>query len=87
MDALAAADIGLLGIAWMGTDPGHDPIDFAQRLIVKKKPVFIISDKDAVAAAVRIWSNFVGAFLINPYPFKDLAEMSAGERREYLKRV
>jgi len=86
MDALAAAAMGFLGIGWMGTDPGDEPIALARRLIIPNHPVYVVSDKDAVAAAVRIWSHFVGAFLINPYPFKDLASMPEHDRKDYFRR-
>lgn len=86
MDALAAADMGFLGIGWMGTDPGEEPVKFAHKLLVKDKPVYVVSDRDAVSAAVRIWSHFIGALLVNPYPYKDLAEMPKLERWDYLRR-
>lgn len=86
MDALAAAGVGYLGIGWMGTDPGNEPIELARRIVVPNQPVYVVSDKDAVAAGVRIWAHFIGAFLVNPYPFKDLAAMPKLERQELLRR-
>lgn len=86
MDALAAAGIGFLGIAWMGTSPGEEPLVLARKLIQPNRPIYIVSDRDAVAAATRIWSHFVGAYLINTYPFKDLAAMPKAERENWLRR-
>ena len=85
MDALAAAEVGYVGIGWMGTDPGQAPIDFARTLLVKDQPRYVVSDRDAISAAVRIWSQFVGAFLINPTPYKDLAAMPFEEREDFFR--
>ena len=85
MDALAAAEVGYMGIGWMGTDPGQLPIDFARTLLVKGQPRYVVSDRDAISAAVRIWSQFVGAFLINPTPYKDLAAMPFEEREDFFR--
>lgn len=84
MDALAAAGDGFQGIAWMGTDPGNDPIELARRLVVP--PIYVVADKDAVKAAVNIWQQFVGAFMVNAYPYKDLASVPKEERAAYLRR-
>ena len=84
MDALAAAEVGLLGIAWMGTTPGEEPILFAHRLLIEPKPVFVIQDRGATSEAVEIWKHFPGAFLLDPYPHKDLAEMSVDARSDLL---
>lgn len=81
-DALAAADVGFLGIAWMGMNPGDAPIAFAKQLL--REPVLVVADGDNLGAAVKIWKHFPGAYLVNPYPYKDLAEMPEDERRAML---
>lgn len=87
MDALAAAEAGFMGIGWMGTDPGDAPMVLAHRLRIKNRPTYVFSDKDAIPAAVRIWSNFIGSMLINAYPYKDLAAMPLEERLDYFSRT
>lgn len=84
MDALAAAGEGFVGIAWMGTSPGDEPIQFAHRLV--SPPVYVVADSDAVQAAVKIWQNFVGAFMVSVYPHKDLASVPKTERYNYFRR-
>lgn len=81
-DALAAAEVGLLGIAWMGTTPGEEPIMFAHRMVVEGKPIFVVQDRGATTEAVEIWKHFPGSFLLDPYPHKDLAAMPPDDRRE-----
>lgn len=83
-DALAAACVGCIGIGWMGTAPGEDPILFAQRLIANKGPVFVIQDRGATKEALAIWERFPGAFLVDPYPHKDLADVPEDDRRQLL---
>lgn len=83
-DALAAAAVGYLGIAWMGKAPGAGPIALALRLSVE--PIYVIADSDAIDAAVNVWCHFPGAFMVNPYPYKDLAEMDEQERKVFLGR-
>ena len=83
MDALAAAEVGYCGIAWMGTNPGLEPINFARGYIQKDRPVFVVPDTGALNAGVEIWKHFPGSFLVETHPYKDLAEMPFQERKEW----
>jgi len=82
MDALAAAECGLLGIAMMGNSPPEAAVEYAKKFLVP--PVLIVGDDDAVAEASVLWARFPGAFFVGTYPHKDLAAMPLKERKERL---
>lgn len=86
MDALAAAEAGYLGFAWMGMVPSDAMLALAK--LLGTPPWIVVPDAgtEAEAAAVRVWHHFSHATLVLPYPFKDLAEAPLEARKELLER-
>ena len=87
MDALAAASVGYLGAAMMGLMPNEEAIENLRRWV--RHPLIVVPDSDQHGGAFvkTVWSRFPGAYLANPYPDKDLAEMPEIKRRHFLQAV
>lgn len=79
MDALAAATIGCLGIAFMGMSPPNASIALAVRYF-GRGDVYLIADNDAIAPMQKIMLKCIGMgskatlHLTTPAPSKDFAE-------------
>lgn len=82
-DALAAAEVGWRGVAWMGKAPTEDAIALA-RTLCSRTAIVVVADRDALRDATRVWQRFPGAHLVDPYPHKDLAEMPPNHREALL---
>ncbi len=87
MDALAAAEIGLLGIAIMGNTPNMVVLDHIARLIQTCAVAYVIPDSDALFSAARLttWIRThtkTASQLWYPYPYKDLAAVPLEKRKE-----
>ncbi len=88
MDALAVAGAGLLGISVMGNTPPDAVLSHVCSLVKDLDRLDVIADSDSVQA----WSYPVAYFsmagiktkLRYPYPYNDVAEMSALKRKVWL---
>lgn len=91
MDALAAAELGFLGVALMGATPSAARLRTVARIIRRSPPrVIVIPDTDAVNEArntrlrLAILAEHVIELVIPPEGRKDLGECSRAERRKLL---
>lgn len=84
MDALAAAGLGYIGVAWMGMRPNDEV--FAAAKLYAVPPFYVIADEgdEAQKAALDIWRRLPGAQIIKTYPFKDLADATPEAREELI---
>jgi hypothetical protein len=85
-DALAAAGAGAVGIALMGCTPGAAVLAHVKALAGQAQ-VFLVPDRDALPAWVKIWNTFPSAtcLMLDP-PYKDLAEVPPDARRALLRK-
>lgn len=77
MDALAAAEMGYLGVALMGTTPGAEAKVFLAKIAKKwaTSGVIVVPDRDQEGSMLRVWQDLgIAAGIGNVYPYKDLAE-------------
>jgi len=90
MDALAAAELGALGVALMGATPPDESLLLTATL-VRGTICIVVADCDAVEAATRFYTFLLDAKVDTrmavPAPYKDLAEMPSAERKALLSRV
>lgn len=88
LDALAAAGEGVLGLALMGLTPPEPVIRFLQSLVgplAASRSVLFMADSTHLAGMAAIARLIgLGGVLVDPYPFKDLAEAPRAERRRLL---
>ena len=87
MCALAAADLGFLGIAVMGNQPTVAVLDHISSLVRNFQPVIVVPDMDMMEFGPKVLGPLAqdgisGAILV-PYA-KDFAGMSLKERRKLL---
>lgn len=89
-DALAAAELGFVGVALMGNSPSEEILDHAKYWLEETPPAILVTDQDAVVAGADVgWKLLVhhglkSLSVLSPYPYKDLAEMPLAERRRLL---
>ena len=87
MDALAAAEAGIIGVALMGASPPPERIDLTASL-VHGTITYLVCDSDAPAAMAAILSQLsnlgVQCRLRDPSPGKDLADLSLSRRKQLL---
>lgn len=83
MDALAAAEQGLIGVALMGAMPPPAAIALT-RSIIHDTMALVVIDSDAPEAMTTVYTQLcamgVSCKLRNPYPQKDLAECTREKR-------
>lgn len=86
MDALAAAELGYVGVGLMGHNPSQDTYDF----IIKMFPGFtflVVPDSDSLAAGIAITNrlSILGAMAQTRFPVgaKDLAGMTKAAREVF----
>jgi hypothetical protein len=88
MDALAAGECGALGVALMGATPPDEVLLHLGQL-VQGLQVLAVMDSDEPKAMTRVVASLRGyataAKLIDPYPFKDLAEAAPARRKGILQ--
>lgn len=87
MDALAAASVGVPGIALMGNQPALSALEHATRVFPISK-FLILPDGDSLDSAHE-WMRAVISFgreaeIVLPGPYKDLAQMSPDARMRIL---
>lgn len=85
MDALAAAECGLLGISLMGNTPNKESLEHVAKLLECVSFFFVVSDSDALCESTRnmTWLRLrtkAKAQLWYPHPYKDLADMPFEKR-------
>lgn len=83
MDALAAAECGVCGVALMGNSPSEEVIDHLRVIIKGFQKAVVVSDLDAVTEAVQVCVAIVPycrAAVSTAYPHKDLASMPPAQR-------
>jgi hypothetical protein len=84
MDALAAAEIGYTGVALMGLPTTPEAISLTAYL-VRGTMCSLVADSDAIPAMTQILLSLIekrcSARLLEPSPFKDLAEAPPDDRR------
>ena len=87
MDALAAAEAGIIGVALMGASPPPERIDLTVKL-VRGTICYVVIDSDQPAALVAVMSQLsnlgVQCRLRDPSPAKDLADLSLSRRKQLL---
>jgi hypothetical protein len=83
MDALAAAELGVLGIATMGVAPPREAIEACRR--AAEPPVWLVLDSDTSRLAVAILGAIPLARVVTVYPHKDLADVPAEKRQALLR--
>lgn len=83
MDALAAAEVGYVGLGMMGTHPTPEAVETARR-VAAGTPVSVVADEGALGAAAALTGHFPGARLVVTYPHKDLADVPREKRGDYL---
>jgi hypothetical protein len=85
LDALAAAETGLFGVALMGVSPPQAAMDLVIKM-TKGLDIFLVWDEDQPEPWYEILKRFWGekqtAVLRQTYPYKDLAEMPSYERQD-----
>jgi hypothetical protein len=88
MDALAAAECGVLGVSLMGNTPTPAVLNHVS-ILLPSLPVLVIGDSDAINEAARL----VGALATRgrkvtirllPCGVKDIAELNVDERRKVI---
>ncbi len=87
MDALAAADVGMLGISMMGNTPNVIVLDHIAVHVEPCKWVYVVPDADSLPNAVKLtaWLTthaHAKTLLRSTYPYKDLAAIPRKERKE-----
>lgn len=89
MCALAAAMEGMAAVAVLGLGMNKAVLGHVVKLVAPYKAVFVIPDKGAWGQWTRaqgvLSNNGISSFLIDPAPYKDLAEMSIEQRKEKLR--
>ena len=87
MDALAAAELGLVGVSVMGNTPNSLVLDHIESIVKVYGQCFVIPDRDAFTEGASItadlWARGVRCTLRSIQGAKDLAELSP-ERRKIL---
>lgn len=85
MCALAAAELGFLGVALMGATPPEEALVLAWKLVRGSSVVFL-GDEDRQDAMSAVFANLMArpgipsGRMISPYPYSDLAEVPAAQR-------
>ncbi len=87
MDALAAAAVGLLGIALMGNTPNQVVLEHVAQHLRPCTLVYAVSDANAITSAVHLvtWLRTQVKILTqlwHPYPYSDLAAMPLKIRQQ-----
>jgi hypothetical protein len=87
MDALAAAEVGVVGIALMGNTPNREALDRIAENYAAYRGI-VVPDRDSYAEAALTMSKLsargMGLALRTVLPWKDLAEVPAAKRRAVL---
>lgn len=87
MDALAAADLGRVGISMMGNTPNDAILHHIEEVIKTFGNCIILPDRDAeeqgIAVIAKLWARGIRCTLKRVTGAKDLAELSP-ERRKTL---
>ena len=87
MCALAAADLGYVGVAVMGNQPNREVLAHITSLVRAFQPVQVVPDADTANLGVEVlsWLSQEGiSCLMRIPPKKDLAEMAVKERMRFL---
>ncbi len=88
MDALAVAGAGFLGVAMMGNTPPLCVLEHVLNITIYMESLQVIADADSVEKWAHLVSYFttrsVKTKLRYPYPYNDVAEMSAANRKRWL---
>lgn len=86
-DALAAADIGFLGIGVMGNSPPMEVIEHVATFARAFAPVIIVPDIDTLDLGPAVLCGLgqlgIAGMILNPYA-KDLAAMTPKERKQFI---
>ncbi|MCI0552009.1 MAG: toprim domain-containing protein [Anaerolineae bacterium] len=90
MCALAAAQMGLPGIALMGCQPTEDTFNYIVNVLEGlSEYCFVVQDRDATQEAIVLVQALAAAgapaVLIDPYPYKDLAAVPSDRRPLFFK--
>lgn len=85
MDALAAAECGVIGISLMGNTPNKESLEHVVKLLENIQLLYIVSDSDALRESTHTmtWLRLrtkAKAQLWYPHPYKDLADMPFEKR-------
>lgn len=87
MCALAAADLGYVGIALMGNQPSVATMDYVAAKVRCFQPVLIVPDVDTPQLGPEVLSGLaqrgIPSMVMIP-PRKDLGDMSPKERKRFL---
>lgn len=90
-DALAAAELGFLGVALMGNTPSAEVLVHAVDWLRAAPPAMLVTDDDATVQGAALGHNLLAKYglksllVLSPYPYKDLAEMPKQERARLFK--
>jgi len=89
MDALAAAGAGCIGVALMGAMPPEAALALTST-ILSGRMCYVVFDRDQPLPTTTrtlpyLLQHGVRAKLVDPYPAKDLAELTPEQRRELLQ--
>lgn len=90
-DALAAAELGLLGVALMGNNPSAEALEHAVEWLRAAPPAVMVTDGDATVQGATLAGRLLAQYglksllVLSPYPYKDLGEMPLSERRRLFK--
>lgn len=85
MDALAAAELGYVGVALLGGNPSTEVLNFARNLVQPYTPRLLIGDNDSPQFMAKLAAWFVPCRFLLPTPWKDLAECPRLQRRQLLE--
>lgn len=91
MDALAAAECGVLGVALLGNHPPAESLDLTTRLFCGIIAL-VIEDRDAPGTLAGVFARLSSAGVLStlvpcPLPYKDLAEMPYLRRQRFIHAV
>lgn len=88
LDALAAAEAGLLGVGLMGVSPPGEALGLAN-VLTSGLRLWLVWDADAPEPWMEIWKRFISfkreVTLKDAYPHKDLADVPLIKRVEMFR--
>lgn len=90
-DALAASEVGMVGVALMGNTPSEDALDHAVGWLRDGVRAVFVTDEDAVVQGADLgWRllaqhGLKSLLILSPYPYKDLAEMPKPDRERLFR--
>jgi hypothetical protein len=87
MDALAAAEVGVIGVALLGNTPNREALDYIASCFPAYTAI-VVPDKDSFAEAAltltKLSSRGLNGTMKTTRPYKDLAEVPVNQRRAIL---